>query len=55
MVHVHGRVVQQQVLAARGWPLEQSVAVAVDAAKATAVALVADFTGERLCSPWLSR
>ena len=51
MVHVHGRVVQQQVLASRGGPLEQSVVVAVDAAKASAVALVADFTGERLCPP----
>ena len=51
MVHVHGRVVQQQVLAARGGGPEQSIVVAVDAAKATAVALVADFTGQRLCPP----
>ena len=52
-MHVHGPRVQQQVLAARGVSLERSVAVAVDAGKAEAVALVADFTGERLCPPVL--
>ncbi len=51
MVHVHGRGVQQQVAAAAGAPAEQCVVVAIDTGKADAVALVADFTGERLCVP----
>ncbi len=51
MVHVHGRRVQQQVAAAAGAPAEQCVVVAIDTGKADAVALVADFTGERLCAP----
>lgn len=51
MVHVHGRRVQQQVAAAGGAPAEQCVVVAIDTGKADAVALVADFAGERLCAP----
>ena len=51
MVHVHGRRVQQQVAAAAGAPSEQCVVVAIDTGKAEAIALVADFTGERLCAP----
>ncbi len=51
MVHVHGRRVQQQVAAAGGAPAEQCVVVAIDTGKAGAVALVADFAGERLCAP----
>ena len=49
MVHVHGRRVQQLVEPLRRIPPEQVIAVAVDAGKVSAVALVADFTGERLC------
>ena len=52
MVHVHGRRVQQSVEPLRRIPPEQVIAVAVDAGKASAVALVADFTGERLCPPF---
>lgn len=51
MVHVHGRRVQRLVEPLRKVPPEQVIAVAVDAGKASAVALVADFTGERLCPP----
>jgi transposase len=52
MVHVHGRRVQQLVEPLRRIPPEQVIAVAVDAGKSSAVALVADFTGERLCPPF---
>ncbi len=51
MVHVHGRGGQQQVAAAAGASAEQCVVVAIDTGKAEAVALVADFVGERLCAP----
>src|SRR5688500_11433559 len=51
MVHGHGRRVQQQVAAAAGAPAEQGVAVGMDTGKAEAIALVADFNGERLCAP----
>jgi hypothetical protein len=51
MVHVHGRRVQRLVEPLRKILLEQVIAVAVDAGKSTALALVADFTGERLCPP----
>jgi hypothetical protein len=44
--------VQQLVEPLRRIPSEQVIAVAVDAGKAAAVALVADFTGERLCPPF---
>jgi hypothetical protein len=55
MVHVHGRRVQQLVEPLRKIPPEQVIAVSVDAGKSTAVALVADFTGERLCRPFSFR
>jgi transposase len=55
MVHVHGRRVQQLVEPLRKIPPEQVIAVSVDAGKTTAVALVADFTGERLCRPFQFR
>ncbi len=52
MVHVHGQRVQQLVEPIRQFPPDQVVAVAVDAGKASAVALVAAFSGERLCPPF---
>ena len=51
MVHVHGARVQRQLEALRRFPLSELVAVAVDTGKSSAIALVADFTGERLCPP----
>ena len=50
MVHVHGRVVLER--AAAGVPAQQRVAVLVDVGKHTAMALVADFAGERLVAPF---
>lgn len=52
MVHVHGARVQRQLEAVRRFPLSELVAIAVDAGKSSAVGLVADFTGERLCPPF---
>ncbi len=52
MVHVHGRRLQWLVEPLRRLPSEQVIAVTVDAGKASAVALVAAFTGERLCAPF---
>lgn len=51
MMHVHGARVQRQLEALRRFPLGELVAVAVDTGKSSAIALVADFTGERLCPP----
>lgn len=51
MVHVHGPQVAAQVEAGRTAAPEQLVGVAVDAGKAEALALVADFAGQRLCAP----
>ena len=55
MVHVHGPRVQMLVAPLREIPAEQVIAVSVDAGKANAVALIAAFTGERLCAPFSSR
>jgi hypothetical protein len=52
MVHVHGRRVQRNVESTRRASSDQLVAVAIDAGKSEALALVADFTGERLCPPF---
>ena len=52
MVHVHGRRVQQLVLPLRDIPADQVIAVSVDAGKAQALALVAAFSGDRLCAPF---
>jgi transposase len=52
MVHVHGAQVQQVVAQTRGVPPERLLAVPVDVAKASAVALVCDFTGEVLARPF---
>ena len=52
MVHVHGAQVQQLVAQTRGVPPERLLAVPVDVAKASAVALVCDFTGEVLARPF---
>ncbi len=52
MVHVHSRRVQQLVDPIRQFRPDQVVAVAVDAGKASAVALVATFSGERLFPPF---
>lgn len=51
MVHVHGARVQRLVEPLRRIPADELVAVAVDAGKASAVALVATFTGDRLVPP----
>ena len=50
MVHVHGRVVSERVAA--GVPAPERVAVPVDVGKHTAMAMVADFAGERLVAPF---
>jgi hypothetical protein len=50
MVHVHGRVVLER--AAVGVPGPERIAVPVDVGKHTAMAMVADFTGERLVAPF---
>jgi transposase len=52
MVHVHGVQVQQLVAQTRGVPPERLLAVPVDVAKASAVALVCDVTGEVLARPF---
>ncbi|MDP8930071.1 MAG: hypothetical protein M3O70_16255 [Actinomycetota bacterium] len=52
MVHVHGQRVQLLVKPIRQFPPDHVVAVAVDAGKASGVALVAAFSGERLCPPF---
>lgn len=52
MVHVHGPRVQQLVAPLREIPPEKVIAVSVDAGKANAVALIAAFSGERLCPPF---
>lgn len=51
MVHVHGRVVLER--AAVGVPARERIAVPVDVGKHTAMAMVADFAGERLVAPFV--
>jgi transposase len=51
MVHVHGRVVLER--AAVGVVPQQRIAVPVDVGKHTAMAMVADFAGERLVAPFV--
>jgi transposase len=51
MLHVHGRRVQVSE-AVRLGRREELIAVAIDVGKASAVALVADFAGERLVAPF---
>lgn len=51
MLHVHGRRVRFSE-AARSSCREELIAVAVDVGKASAVALVADFAGQRLAAPF---
>lgn len=51
MVHVHGRVVLERTAA--GVPAWERVAVPVDVGKHTAMAMVADFAGERLVAPFV--
>lgn len=54
MVHVHGsRVASQAELIRRGSGLEEFVAVPIDVGKSQAMALVADFTGQRLAAPFV--
>lgn len=50
MVHVHGRVVLRR--AAAGGPARERIAVPADVGKHTAMAMVADFAGERLVAPF---
>ena len=53
MVHVHGPRVQVQAEPIRQVSeLAELVAVPIDVGKASAMALVADFTGQRLCMPF---
>lgn len=49
MVHVHGRAVAERTV---GVPRRARIAVPIDVGKDAAVALVADFTGERLVAPF---
>ena len=51
MVHVHGRVVSKRVAATV--PARERIAVLVDVGKHTAMAMVADFAGERLVAPFV--
>jgi transposase len=51
MVHVHGRVVLER--AAVGVPARERIAVPVDVGKHSAMAMVADFAGERLVAPFV--
>lgn len=50
MVHVHGRVVLER--AAVGVPPQLRIAVVVDVGKREAMAMAADFTGQRLVAPF---
>ena len=49
MVHVHGRAVAERAVGVPAWA---RIAVPIDVGKHTAMALVADFTGERLVAPF---
>ena len=51
MVHVHGRRVSERVALGAFVPPQQRLAVPVDVGKHTAMALVADFAGDRLVAP----
>jgi len=51
MVHVHGRVVLERAVV--GVAPQQRIAVPVDVGKHTAMAMVADFAGERLVAPFV--
>ncbi len=52
MVHVHGRVVSERVASIRAVPPERRLLVPVDVGKSTAMALVADATGQRRVAPF---
>lgn len=52
MVHVHGRCVSERVASGALVPVQQRFAVPVDVGKYTAMALVADFSGDRLVAPF---
>jgi transposase len=51
MVHVHGRAVLER--RGTGVPARERIAVPVDVGKHTAMAMVADFAGERLVAPFV--